>query len=32
LVTEMVAEDLKLARRDLLVQQHGYKTAAGFNQ
>ena len=32
LVAEMVAEDLKLARRDLLVQQHGYEHAAGFNQ
>ena len=32
LVTEMVAEDLKLARRDLLVQQHGYETVTGFKQ
>jgi GDPmannose 4,6-dehydratase len=30
LVTEMVAEDLKLAKRDLLVQKHGYEAAAGF--
>jgi GDPmannose 4,6-dehydratase len=32
LVAEMVAEDLKLARRDLLVQQRGYETAAGFHE
>ena len=32
LVTEMVTEDLKLARRDLLVQQHGYDTVAGFHE
>jgi GDPmannose 4,6-dehydratase len=32
LVTEMVTEDLKLARRDLLVQQHGYHTVAGFHE
>jgi GDPmannose 4,6-dehydratase len=32
LVTEMVAEDLKLAKRDLLVQKHGYENAAGFHE
>lgn len=32
LVTEMVTEDLKLAKRDLLVQQHGYDTVAGFHE
>jgi len=32
LVTEMVDEDLKLAKRDLLVQQSGYETAAGFHE
>jgi GDPmannose 4,6-dehydratase len=32
LVTEMVTEDLKLAHRDLLVQKHGYETAAGFHE
>jgi GDPmannose 4,6-dehydratase len=32
LVTEMVTADLKLAKRDLLVQQHGYKAAAGFQE
>jgi len=32
LVTEMVAEDLKLAKRDLLVQRSGYETAAGFHE
>jgi GDPmannose 4,6-dehydratase len=32
LVTEMVTEDLKLAKRDLLVQQHGYDTMAGFHE
>jgi GDPmannose 4,6-dehydratase len=32
LVTEMVAEDLKLAKRDLLVQKHGYEVAAGFHE
>jgi GDPmannose 4,6-dehydratase len=32
LVTEMVTEDLKLAERDLLVQQHGYKTPPGFQE
>jgi GDPmannose 4,6-dehydratase len=32
LVTEMVTEDLKLAKRDLLVQQHGYEAAAGFHE
>jgi GDPmannose 4,6-dehydratase len=32
LVTEMVTEDLQLAKRDLLVQQHGYETAAGFHE
>lgn len=32
LVAEMVSEDLKLARRDLLVQKHGYETVAGFHE
>jgi GDPmannose 4,6-dehydratase len=32
LVTEMVSEDLKLAKRDLLVQKHGYEAAAGFRE
>jgi GDPmannose 4,6-dehydratase len=32
LVTEMVTADLELAKRDLLVQQHGYKAAAGFQE
>lgn len=32
LVSEMVAEDLKLAKRDLLVNQHGYETMAGFHE
>jgi GDPmannose 4,6-dehydratase len=32
LVTEMVAEDWKLAHRDLLVQKHGYEAAAGFHE
>lgn len=32
LVTEMVAEDLKLANRDRLVQQNGYEAAAGFHE
>jgi GDPmannose 4,6-dehydratase len=32
LVTEMVTEDLKLAKRDLLVQQHGYEAAVGFHE
>jgi GDPmannose 4,6-dehydratase len=32
LVTEMVTEDLKLANRDLLVQQNGYETAVGFHE
>jgi GDPmannose 4,6-dehydratase len=32
LVTEMVAEDLKLAKRDLLVQQNGYENAVGFHE
>jgi GDPmannose 4,6-dehydratase len=32
LVTEMVAEDLKLAKRDLLVRKHGYEAAAGFHE
>ena len=32
LVTEMVTEDLKLANRDLLVQQSGYETAVGFHE
>jgi GDPmannose 4,6-dehydratase len=30
LVTEMVAGDLELAKRDLLVQQHGFRPAGGF--
>jgi GDPmannose 4,6-dehydratase len=32
LVAEMVTEDLKLAKRDLLVQKHGYETVAGFHE
>ena len=32
LVTEMVTEDLKLAKRDLMVQKNGYETAAGFHE
>jgi GDPmannose 4,6-dehydratase len=32
LVTEMVTEDLKLAKRDLMVQKHGFETAAGFHE
>jgi GDPmannose 4,6-dehydratase len=32
LVTEMVAEDLKLAKRDFMVQKHGYEAAAGFHE
>jgi hypothetical protein len=28
----MVTEDLKLANRDLLVQQSGYETAVGFHE
>jgi hypothetical protein len=28
----MVTEDLKLAKRDLLVQKHGYETVAGFHE
>lgn len=32
LVAEMVAEDLKLARRDLLVQQNGYEPSIGFHE
>ena len=32
LVTEMAAEDLKLAKRDLLVQKHGYEAAPGFRE
>ncbi len=32
LVTEMVTEDLKLAERDFLMQQHGYETATGFHE
>jgi GDPmannose 4,6-dehydratase len=31
LVGEMVAEDLRQARRDLLVKQHGYESATGFD-
>ena len=30
LVVEMAVEDLRLAKRDLLVKQHGYEAAAGF--
>src|ERR1035441_2636824 len=32
LVTEMVTEDLKLAKRDLMVQKHGFEAAAGFHE
>ncbi len=32
LVTEMVSEDLKRAKRDLLVQKNGYEAAAGFHE
>jgi GDPmannose 4,6-dehydratase len=32
LVTEMVQEDLKLAKRDLLVKQHGFEAPAGFHE
>jgi GDPmannose 4,6-dehydratase len=32
LVTEMVAEDLKLAERDRLVEQNGYKLVACFQE
>jgi GDPmannose 4,6-dehydratase len=32
LVTEMASEDLKLAKRDLLVNQHGYETIEGFHE
>lgn len=32
LVAEMAGEDLKLAKRDLLVNQHGYETVAGFHE
>jgi GDPmannose 4,6-dehydratase len=32
LVAEMVAEDLKIARRDLLVQKHGFDNAVGFHE
>jgi GDPmannose 4,6-dehydratase len=32
LVTEMVTEDLKLAKRDLLVQESGYEAATGFHE
>jgi GDPmannose 4,6-dehydratase len=32
LVTEMVTEDLKLAKRDLLVQENGYEAATGFHE
>jgi GDPmannose 4,6-dehydratase len=32
LVTEMAAEDLKLAKRDLLVQKHGYEMVSGFHE
>jgi GDPmannose 4,6-dehydratase len=30
LVVEMTVQDLRLAKRDLLVKQHGYEAAAGF--
>ena len=30
LVVEMTVEDLRLAKRDLLVKQHGYEAAVGF--
>jgi GDPmannose 4,6-dehydratase len=32
LVAEMTAEDLKLAKRDLLVQENGYELVAGFHE
>ncbi|MGA2350969.1 MAG: GDP-mannose 4,6-dehydratase [Terracidiphilus sp.] len=32
LVTEMVAEDLRLAKRDLLVQKSGFEAMAGFHE
>jgi GDPmannose 4,6-dehydratase len=32
LVTEMVTEDLKLAKRDLMVRRHGFETAVGFQE
>jgi GDPmannose 4,6-dehydratase len=32
LVTEMVEEDLKLAKRDLLNQKHGYEMVSGFHE
>ncbi|HUV70472.1 MAG TPA: GDP-mannose 4,6-dehydratase [Terracidiphilus sp.] len=32
LVAEMVAEDLKIAKRNLLVQQHGYEQKPGFHE
>jgi GDPmannose 4,6-dehydratase len=32
LVSEMVREDLKLARRDMLVQTHGFEPAMGFHE
>jgi GDPmannose 4,6-dehydratase len=32
LVTEMVTEDLKLAKRDLMVRKHGFETAVGFHE
>ena len=32
LVTEMASEDLKQAQRDLLVNQHGFETVAGFHE
>jgi hypothetical protein len=28
----MVTEDLKLAKRDLMVQKHGFETAVGFHE
>jgi GDPmannose 4,6-dehydratase len=32
LVTEMAGQDLKLAQRDVLVNQHGYRTVAGVHE
>ncbi len=32
LVAEMANEDFKQARRDLLVNQHGYEAIAGFHE
>jgi hypothetical protein len=28
----MVTEDLKLAKRDLMVRKHGFETAVGFHE